>query len=70
MQAGNFKQCKIIDVIIKPKSPTQKRKAEEMLDDLRQMWVSDERFKKNIDNVGGDGNAEFVKQAISVYCFH
>ena len=40
----------------------------EILSGLGEMYVSDERFKKNIDKAGGDGTAEFVKQAISVYC--
>lgn len=42
----------------------------EILDGLGQMYVEDERFKKNIDKAGGDGTAEFVRQAISVYCAH
>lgn len=42
----------------------------EILNGLGQMYVGDERFKKNIDRAGGDGTAEFVSQAISVYCFH
>ena len=40
----------------------------EILSDLGEMYVSDERFKNNIDKVGGDGTADFVKQAIAVYC--
>ena len=35
---------------------------------LGQMYVNDERFKNNIDKVGGEGTAEFVKQAIEIYC--
>ena len=35
---------------------------------LGQMYINDERFKNNIDKAGGDGTAEFVSQAISVYC--
>ena len=35
---------------------------------LGQMYVNDERFKHNIDNAGGEGTAEFVKQAIEIYC--
>ena len=35
---------------------------------LGQMYVNDERFKKNIDNAGGEGTAKFVYEAISVYC--
>ena len=42
----------------------------EILNGLGQMYVGDERFKKNIDMAGGNGTAEFVSQAISVYCFH
>lgn len=42
----------------------------EILNGLGQMYVGDARFKKNIDMAGGDGTAEFVSQAISVYCFH
>ena len=41
---------------------------DEILSDLGEMYVSDERFKNNIDKVGGDGTADFVKQAIAVYC--
>ena len=37
---------------------------------LGQMYAGDGRFKKNIDGAGGDGTAEFVRQAISVYCSH
>jgi len=36
--------------------------------ELGKMYVCDERFKKNIDKAGGEGTAEFVNQAISVYC--
>ena len=35
---------------------------------LGQMYVQDERFQHNIDQAGGEGMAEFVKQAIEVYC--
>ena len=40
----------------------------EILYSLGQMYVNDERFKKNIDNAGGEGTAKFVYEAISVYC--
>lgn len=40
----------------------------EVLKGLGQMYVEDERFKNNIDKVGGKGTAEFVKQAILEYC--
>lgn len=41
---------------------------DEILTNLGEMYVCDERFKKNIDRAGGEGTAEFVKRAISVYC--
>lgn len=41
---------------------------DEILMGLGEMYVSDERFKQNIDSAGGEGTAEFVKQAISCYC--
>lgn len=40
----------------------------EILSGLGQMYVNDERFKHNIDQAGGEGTAEFVKQAIDAYC--
>lgn len=41
---------------------------DEILMGLGEMYVSDERFKQNIDSAGGEGTAEFVKQAIFCYC--
>lgn len=41
---------------------------DEILMGLGEMYVSDERFKQNIDSAGGEGTAEFVKQAISCCC--
>ena len=35
---------------------------------LGQMYVADERFRKNIDAVAGEGTAEFVSRAIEIYC--
>ena len=40
---------------------------DEILAGLGQMYVADERFKKNIDKYG-DGTAEFVSKAIVNYC--
>ena len=40
----------------------------EILSGLGEMYVCDERFKNNIDKAGGGGTADFVKQAIVVYC--
>ena len=40
----------------------------EILYSLGQMYVNDERFKNNIDKVAGDGSAQFVCEAISIYC--
>ena len=39
----------------------------EILAGLGQMYVADERFKKNIDKYGG-GTAEFASKAIAVFC--
>ncbi len=35
---------------------------------LGQMYVGDERMKRNIDAAGGNGTAEFAQQAIAAYC--
>ena len=40
---------------------------DEILAGLGQMYVADERFKKNIDKYG-EGTAEFASQAIAVFC--
>lgn len=40
----------------------------EVLRGLGEMYVCDERFKKNIDRAGGEGTAAFARQAIDVYC--
>ena len=40
----------------------------EILAGLGQMYVADERFKNNIDK-HADGTAEFIGEAIEVYCF-
>lgn len=39
----------------------------DILSGLSQMYVCDERFRKNIDKLGGDGTAEFVRQAVTIY---
>ena len=40
----------------------------EILYGLGQMYVADERMKRNIDKAGGEGTAEFARQAIQIYC--
>ena len=40
---------------------------DEILSGLGKMYVCDERFKNNIDK-NGEGTAEFVCEAIEVYC--
>lgn len=35
---------------------------------LGEMYVADERFRKNIDKSGGAGTAEFARNAIRAYC--
>lgn len=39
----------------------------EILAGLGKMYVSDERFRNNIDKYG-DGTADFVSEAIAVFC--
>ena len=39
----------------------------EILAGLGQMYVCNERFKNNIDK-NGDGTAEFISNAIAIYC--
>ena len=43
---------------------------DEILCGLGQLYVSDERMKRNIDKAGGDGTAEFTAKAVSAYCSH
>ncbi len=40
----------------------------EILAGLGLMYVEDNRFNKTIDNMGGEGTAVFVSQAINYYC--
>ena len=40
---------------------------DEILAGLGKMYVSDERFKNNIDKCG-DGTAEFAAEAIAIFC--
>mgnify|MGYP001500105696 CR=1 FL=1 len=41
---------------------------DEIFAGLGEMYVVDERFRKNIDKAGGDGTAEFARDAIRLYC--
>lgn len=34
---------------------------------IGEMYVADERFRRNIDNAGGEGTAAFTAQAIHAY---
>ena len=40
----------------------------EILTGLGEMYVTDERFRENIDKAGGEGTAVFVSKAIAAYC--
>jgi len=40
----------------------------EVFASLGEMYVSDERFRKNIDRKGGEGTAEFVSRCIKEFC--
>lgn len=39
----------------------------EILAQLGEMYVADDRFRRNIDKAGGEGTAEFATQAIRLY---
>lgn len=41
---------------------------DDILGGLGRMYALDERFRKNIDEAGGDGTAAFVSRAIAAYC--
>ena len=41
---------------------------DEIFAGLGEMYVADERFRKNIDKVGGNGTAEFAREAIRFKC--
>ena len=41
---------------------------DEILKDHGEMYAADERMKQNIDKAGGEGTAEFARDAISKYC--
>ncbi len=41
---------------------------QDILAGLGEMYVQDDRFKKNIDKAGGTGTASFIRSAISYYC--
>jgi len=40
----------------------------ETLSGLGQMYIVDERFRRNIDKAGGEGTAAFVSRAIGIFC--
>lgn len=40
----------------------------EILRDLGEMYSTDERFARNIDNAGGEGTAAFATNAIRIFC--
>jgi len=77
-ELGNLKQESIESEIVQKKikklqefiTKNYYNCTDEILKNLGQMYVNDERFKKNIDKAGGEGTAEFVNQAIIVYCNH
>ena len=43
---------------------------DEIFAGLGEMYVADDRFKKDIDKAGGDGTALFAREAIRVKCGH
>lgn len=75
-EIGKFRQLSPNDKVVQKKiSVLQKFITDnyydcssEILRGLSQIYVNDKRMKYNIDHVGGEGTAEFVKKAIAVYC--
>lgn len=75
-ELGTLKKLSVEDEIVQEKINELKNFitnnyyncSNEILYSLGQIYVNDERFKTNIDKAGGEGTAEFVSQAISVYC--
>ena len=41
---------------------------DEILAGLGKLYTADERFRRNIDEAGGEGTAEFASRAIAAYC--
>ncbi len=41
---------------------------DEIFAGLGEMYAADDRFRKNIDKAGGDGTAEFARDAIRARC--
>ena len=58
----------IKSTIICPKICVSLAGTDEIFSGLGEMYVADERFRKNIDKAGGDGTAEFACAAIRVKC--
>lgn len=75
-EMGQLKQLAVTELVVQEKVKKLQQFitehyyncTKEVLKGLGQMYVEDERFKNNIDRVGGKGTAEFVKQAILEYC--
>ncbi|MDE7222738.1 MAG: TipAS antibiotic-recognition domain-containing protein [Acetatifactor sp.] len=42
--------------------------SDEILSSLGEMYIGDDRFRKNIDNAGGDGTAKYTHKAIEAFC--
>lgn len=41
---------------------------DEIFAGLGEMYAADEQFRENIDKAGGNGTAEFARDAIRIYC--
>lgn len=73
---GKLKSCAPTEQVVQEKIATIQQFitdnyyhcTDEILRGLGQMYVTDERMKRNIDKAGGEGTAAFVSQAIEVYC--
>ncbi|MEE0928495.1 MAG: TipAS antibiotic-recognition domain-containing protein [Acutalibacteraceae bacterium] len=71
MQSGHTPDSREAQGLVKELQITITEKfytcTEQILAGLGKMYVADERFKENIDK-NGKGTAEFVSQAIEIYC--
>lgn len=75
-EIGGLKHCRPEDKAVQDKIADLKQFitdnyyncTDEILKGLSLMYTEDERFRSNIDKAGGEGTAEFVRQAVRVYC--
>lgn len=75
-EIGGLKQCSPEDKAVQERIAGLKQFitdnfyncTNEILNGLSLMYTEDERFRSNIDKAGGEGTAEFVRQAVKAFC--